>query len=113
MIVLLDSGPLGMATNPQGNAQTQACKIWLRALPRAGHLVLVPQIVDYELRRELLLGGLSQAVATLNLFQTQHRFLPVSQAAYETAAHLWATARRQGLPTADRFALDVDVILCA
>ncbi len=53
MIVLLDSEPLGLATNPKNSAEAEACRAWLRALSHAAHLPLVPAIIDYEVRREL------------------------------------------------------------
>lgn len=113
MIILLDSGPLGLITNPQGGTEAQACKIWLQGLAPAGHLALVPEIIDYEHRRELLLANLTQAITRLNGFKSLAAYLPVSEQAYLQAAEFWAMARRQGLPTADRFALDADVILAA
>lgn len=113
MIILLDSGPLGLITNPQGGTEAQACKSWLQSLTSAGHIALVPEIIDYEHHRELLLASLAQAVTRLDGFKFVGAYLPVSEEAYLQAAEFWASARRQGLPTADRFALDADVILAA
>jgi hypothetical protein len=50
--VLLDAGPLGFVTNPQRSRQSVACAQWLQALVRHGSRVLVPEITDYEVRRE-------------------------------------------------------------
>jgi hypothetical protein len=113
MIVLLDSGPLGFVTNPRGNQEAQDCKNWLAALVPAGHLALVPEIIDYEHRRELLLVWLSQALMRLDAFKDAGAYLPVTEEAYLQAAQFWAAARKIGMPTADRLALDADVILCA
>lgn len=57
LIVLLDSAPLGLATNPKESAEAIQCRAWLRALVAAGHRALVPAITDYEVRRELRLYG--------------------------------------------------------
>jgi len=138
VVLLLDSGPLGLITNPQGGAEAQACKAWLQDLTPAGHIALFPEIIAYEHRRELLLANLAQAITRLDGFKSVGAYLPVSEEAYLRAAALWASARRQGIPTqgiptqgiptqgiptqgiptqgiptADRFALDADVILAA
>lgn len=113
MIVFLDSGPLGLATNPKEGVEAQNCRAWLEALTAAGHLPLAPEIIDYELRRELLLNDARRALARLDVFKANGAYLPVSEAAYLQAAQFWATARHQGVPTADRLALDADMILCA
>lgn len=113
MIVLFDSGPLGLATNPRESEEAQACRAWLSDLTIAGHLALVPEIIDYELRRELLLNDSQRALARLDVFKANGAFLRVSEAAYLRTAQFWAAGRRQGVPTADRLALDVDMILCA
>lgn len=113
MIILLDSGPLGLITHPQGGAEAQACKAWLQTLTPAGHIALVPEIIDYEHRRELLLANLAQSIMRLDGFKAVGAYLPVSEEAFLQAADFWAAARRQGLPMAERFALDADVILAA
>jgi predicted nucleic acid-binding protein len=113
MIVLLDSGPLGLATHPRANAEALACQAWLRSLVAERHLVLVPEIIDYEHRRELLLRNALNALARLDAYRANDAFLPVSEAAYLRAAEFWADARRRGIPTADKLALDIDMILCA
>ena len=56
-IVLLDSAPLGLVSNPRASQESVACKTWLADTLSAGHRVLVPAIVDYEVRRELLRAG--------------------------------------------------------
>lgn len=113
MIVLLDSGPLGMITNPRGNAEAKACQVWSKTMTTAGHLLLVPEIIDYEHRRELLLNNSLAAIARVDTFKENGVYLPVSEDGYLRAAQLFASARQQGLPTAGKEALDVDVILAA
>ena len=113
MIVLLDSGPLGLSTHPRASAEALACQSWLRGLTANGHLVLVPEVIDYEHRRELLLRKAVNALARLDIYRANGAFLPVSEAAYLQAAAFWADARRRGIPTADKLALDIDMILCA
>lgn len=113
MIIILDSGPLGLVTNSKASAEAEACKEWLRGLPLAGHLALVPEIADYELRRELRLYGKTQGLRQLDKFKSSNQYLPLTTAAMLQAAEFWADARQRGLPTADRLALDADVILAA
>ena len=112
-IVLLDSEPLGLATNPKNSPEADACRAWLRALPQSGHLPLVPEIVDYEVRRELRLYGKTRGLRNLDALAAPGRYLPLTTEAMRQAADFLADLRRIGLPTADRLALDADVILCA
>ena len=112
-LVLLDSGPLGLASNPRASEEGSRCKAWLRGLLVAGVRVMIPDIVDFEIRRELLRAGKARGVATLDRLVRELGTLPASGAVLREAASLWAEARRAGLPTADAKALDVDVILAA
>lgn len=91
-----DSGPLGLLTDPRRSAEALA-------------------IVYYELKRELLRASKSFGVARLDAFvaATPGRYLALSNDALRLAAGLWAKARRDGQPTADPKALDIDVIIAA
>jgi predicted nucleic acid-binding protein len=82
-------------------------------LAAAGVEILVPEIADYEVRRELIRAGKSRGLARLDALGDRHQYLPVTTQAMRRAAELWAEARRRGRPTADASALDVDVILAA
>ena len=84
MIFLLDAGPLGMITNPKSSPENEACKNWLACLAYNGVEVVIPEIADYEVRRELL-----------------------------RAAEFWAAARRMGRQSADDSSLDADMISCS
>jgi hypothetical protein len=54
-IVLLDSGLLGMVTTPKAKSPLyQECKVWFNSLEPKGYTVMLPEIADYEVRRELL-----------------------------------------------------------
>lgn len=57
VIVLLDAGPLGTVTNPKSSPENEACKNWLANLAYNGIEVVIPEIADYEVRRELLRAG--------------------------------------------------------
>jgi len=55
--LLLDSGPLGLVTQPRLAPEVVAMNQWLIARLSSGDAVLVPAIIYYELRRELLRAG--------------------------------------------------------
>jgi predicted nucleic acid-binding protein len=112
-LVLLDTGPLGMVTNPQATVQTERCNRWMEGLLARGVRVLIPEIADYELRRELLRAEKVAGLRRLDALVEALDYLPITTAAMRQAAVFWAEARRQGRPTADDKALDGDVILAA
>jgi hypothetical protein len=114
-IVVLDSGPLGIVTNPKATPTNEACRSWLRGLLSGGARVVLPEIADYEVRRELLRENKVHGVARLDALKSARGFVyqPLTTGTMLRAAALWASARRQGTPTADPKALDGDVILAA
>jgi predicted nucleic acid-binding protein len=112
-VVVLDTSVLGIATNPSGNPEAVGCIQWLLELGRNGHTVVLPEIADYELRRELLLQGKTHSLARLNALHSQAVYVAITTEAMLLAADFWAQARRQGRKTADDKALDGDVILAA
>ncbi len=112
-LVFLDTGPLGMVTNPRAAEQTERCSHWFEGLLARGVRVLVPEITDYELRRELLRAEKIEGLRRLDTLVTTLAYLPLTTAMMRQAAVFWAEARRQGRPTADDKALDGDVILAA
>ena len=52
--VILDSGPLGRIAHPRPNREIAER---LEGLLGSGVVVIVPEIADYEVRRNLLFGG--------------------------------------------------------
>jgi predicted nucleic acid-binding protein len=112
-LVLLDAGPLALATNPKGSEETRRCRSWLSELITAGVKVIVPEGAAYEVRRELFRAGRRGGLERLDNLARQLGTLPVTMAVWWRAAELWAEARRQGYATADDAALDCDVILAA
>lgn len=111
--ILLDAGPLGLVTNPKFSPQSLACAQWLQGLMASGVRVVVPEISDYEVRRELLRAQKGAGIERLDALAGLLHYLPISTAAMRQAALLWARARQQGQPTAGDKALDGDVILAA
>lgn len=112
-VIVLDSGPLGLASNPKQSEAANACNLWLENLLLDGRRVILPEIADYEVRRELRRAGKAAGLARLDLFTRILEYLPLTTEAMRQAADFWALARQQGLPTADPHALDGDVILAA
>lgn len=53
-VIVLDTGPIGLITNPKLSDQGIACNQWLQEQIKASNRVIIPEIVDYEVRRELL-----------------------------------------------------------
>lgn len=112
-VVLLDSGPLGLVTNPKASPENLECQRWLRSLLLNRVRVLVPELADYEVRRELLRVNKVKGVRKLDALKNEIGYLPITTTAMLKAAELWAEVRKAGIPTADSKALDGDVILAA
>ncbi len=112
-VIVLDTGPLGILTNPHQTADVVACTAWLRSMLATGARVVLPEIADYELRRELLRAGKQNGLRRLDTAGRTLDYLPLTTAMLRRAAELWAELRRQGLPTADAHAIDADAILAA
>ena len=111
--VVLDSTPLGILCHPRSPPHVVACRRWLADLCAAGRRVIIPEIADYEVRRELIRMSGFVALANLDGYALQLEYLPITTTAMRRAAELWAQARSLGVPTAPDPALDGDVIVAA
>ncbi|WP_236143425.1 nuclease [Nostoc sp. CMAA1605] len=111
--IVLDTGPLGLVTNPKVSAESLACTQWLQAHITSGNRVIIPEIADYEVRRELLRANKSKGIARLDNLAKFIEYLPITTAAMRQAAHFWSQARQQGQPTAGDKMIDGDMILVA
>jgi predicted nucleic acid-binding protein len=79
----------------------------------AGNQIIVSELADYEVRRELIRAGKAQGIRRLDAFQRTLSMCPVSSSVLRTAAAIWAEARSRGKPTAHPKSLDADVIIAA
>ncbi len=113
--IILDSTPIGLILQRKNLPLAEACREWLRDKLTEGRRLVLPEIIDYENRRELLRLKNDRSLRDLDLFGTAEpdRYLPLTSAALKLAAQLWADARLGGYATASDKALDVDVILAA
>ena len=112
-IVFLDASPLGLLSNPNHPPQVIACRNWAASLQAAGRRIIVPEITDYEVRRELIRAKKLRSLRALDRLIAQLEYCPLTTAAMRQAAEFWASIRQSGLPTAASGDLDADVILAA
>lgn len=108
--IILDATPLGKMVHPR---QELDMLNWHKEILLAGREIIISEITDFEIRRELILRGYTTSVARLNDLAIAHTYLPVNTKTMRLAAELWADGRKKGLPTADPKELDCDVILAA
>src|SRR5579862_2478299 len=115
LTVFLDSGPLGILTNPKRPPETVGALKWAVNLRRAGHRFIVPAIADYEVRRELERAGKPAGLAELDKWNgaAPDRYLPLTDSALRLGARLWAHARNDGTLPADPKELNGDVLIAA
>jgi predicted nucleic acid-binding protein len=93
-LILLDSGPLGMAAHPKAEGITRDCQRWLNTLLRQGERIAIPEIADYEVRRELIRAGLTRSVRRLDQLLETLEYIPIDTATMRRASELWAEVRR-------------------
>jgi predicted nucleic acid-binding protein len=124
MFILLDTGTLGDLANPNSNnPKVKAIRQWVRSHLLKGVHIRVPEIADYECRRNLILETSSpdpikaelakNSLARLDALKISPGYLPLNTQIMKKAAELWADVRRKGIPTAHTKALDGDAILAA
>ncbi len=112
-VILLDADPLGLLSKAPHKSDAAACHAWIRSLESAGDRVMVPEIADYEVRRELLRLALLASLKRHNAVISTLEYDPITTQTMRKAAVFWAFSRRMGIPTAAPKALDADVILAA
>jgi predicted nucleic acid-binding protein len=110
---MLDSGLLGLVTNPKLSAESEACAQWLQTHITLGSRIIIPEIADYEVRRELVRANKKKGISRLDDLADLIEYLPITTAAMRQAAKLWAQARQQGQPTAGDKTIDGDMVLVA
>ena len=89
------------------------CQIWFRRSLERQSIFVLPEIADYEIRRELLRGKKINGLKKLDELKSAIYYYPIDSEIMLTAAQLWAESRQRGMPTADARELDGDVILAA
>jgi predicted nucleic acid-binding protein len=111
--VVLDATPLGILCHPRNPPHAMACRQWVDDLLGKGRRVIVPEIADYEVRRELIHRNSRIALSNLDQLAIRLEYCALTTVAMRLAAQLWADARSAGQPTAADPAIDADVILAA
>lgn len=111
-ILALDSGPLGQLTHPDKHRYPDLQR-WFTAQGQAGAIFLIPEISDFEVRRNFILENRTQSLRNLDALMKAAVYLPITTDDMRLAAHYWATARRTGRSVGDPKELNADVILAA
>jgi toxin FitB len=107
--LLLDTAVLGEVCHPRKYADVRS---WM-ARAVFHHEVLISEVADYELRRELLRIESHRSLDRLDELTRELTYVPMATSTWRAAAKLWATLRRGGTVTAAPNALDGDVLIAA
>ena len=112
--LILDSSPLSLLCYArQQRTEVIAINQWLQDRLAERTVVYLPEIADYEVRRELIRARKFGSIRRLDVLRQTLAYLPLDSDTMRRAAEMWAQVRNQGLPTARDEALDADVILAA
>ena len=97
-VFLLDTGILGQVSHPRRNLEFAQ---WFDRLLPTNATIIMSEVADYEVRRELLRAERNVGIQRLNQLKTVLQYLPITTSVMLLAAQLWAEARRRVRPTAD------------
>jgi predicted nucleic acid-binding protein len=107
--LLLDTAVVGEICHPRKYDDVRA---WF-ARAAAAHEMLLSEVADYELRRELLRIDSRRSLDRLDELTREIRYIPETTATWRAAARLWALQRKAGRVTAAEGGLDGDVLIAA
>jgi len=119
--LLLDSNILACVVRPEVDENRPVARAIFPLLENPRFDLVVPEVIDYELRRKLLHLGqhrhharkwAREALSLLDEFVAVG-YVPLTTAAMRLAAELWAKTRGEGRLRGTEDSLDVDVILAA
>ena len=80
--IILDAAPLSLLRHPnKQRAVVQEVNSWLDERMSAGSIVYLPEIADYEVRRELIRAGKRKSIRKLDGLQRRLVYLPIDTAA--------------------------------
>ena len=77
-VIMLDSSPVGLITNPKANSLAKDCQQWFYTLLQRKYKVILPEIVDYEIRRELLRANKLSGLRRLDQLKSEILYLPIT-----------------------------------
>ncbi|MEB3309761.1 MAG: hypothetical protein VKJ02_05970 [Snowella sp.] len=118
MIILIDSGVLGILSNPNESAINIKCEEWLYNKIVKGCTILSSQICKYEVKKSLLLvqektsftvSGTQKLTELENLID----FIDVKASDIEIACQLWVQSIVKGIQVAPSMDINFDIIICA
>jgi predicted nucleic acid-binding protein len=112
LAVMLDSGPLGRLAHADYRRNFEL-HTWLERLLDNDVPVFLPEIADYEVRRNLILEELTGSLTNLDALASLITYVPITTADMRRASVLWAQSRRTGHATGHPKELNADVILAA
>ena len=107
---MLDSGPLGRLIHAD-YSRNREIRAWLASLLDHNTSVFLPEIADFEVRRNLLLEQLTGSLANLESLPDIVTYVPITTTDMRLAATLWARSRKTGRSVGDPKELNADVIL--
>lgn len=113
MRIMLDTSALALLSHPNSELSGPLTRSIANALVDGFTRIYIPEIADYELRRELIRAGKTKSLARLDALESKLDYIPLTTRVMREAALLWAEARNRGRGTAHEKALDGDVILAA
>jgi predicted nucleic acid-binding protein len=92
-IIVLDASTLWLAANAPGKPLADRCRAWLKALVAGGAEVFLPEIADYEVRREFLRRNATIGIRRLDSLKVTLDYREITTAAMLQAAEFWALLR--------------------
>ena len=100
-----------MTASARGKPLADRCRAWLRARITGGDEISIPEIADFEVRRELLRRNATTGILRLDALKATLDYCPITTSAMLRSADFWALLRQGGIPTAGDEGLDADAIL--
>jgi len=90
-----------LITNPGITTENERARDWLSGLVYRNNEVVIPEIADYEVRRELLRARKFKGLASSQRASADDFLCLPIIAVMRKAAENWAAARQMGRPSAD------------